>query len=78
MVVNLRGPHVLFLRAFKVQVIRVEFKTSDKQIRHTEESFSLHGRWPGRNLRASNFWLLHFWLIKELDILVNDLDTLSF
>ena len=44
MVVNLRGPHVLFLRAFKVQVIRVEFKTSDKQIRHTEESSSLNGR----------------------------------
>ena len=44
MVVKQRGPHVLFLRAFKVQVIRVEFKTSDKQISHTEESFSLNGR----------------------------------
>ena len=44
MVVNLRGLQVLFLRAFKVQVIRVELKTFDKQIRHTEESFSLNGR----------------------------------
>ena len=44
MVVNLRVLHVLFLRASKGQVIRVELKTFDKQIRHTEESFSLNGR----------------------------------